>query len=307
MRKFGDFTAVDHVSFEVRARRDLRPARPQRRRQDDDLPHALRPAAGQRRHAAASPASTCARARASARAAHRLRRAEVLALRPAHRSPRTSSSSPAPTVCAARASASASTGRCEQFELEPLSTLPSGQLPGGYKQRLAMAAALLHEPEILFLDEPTSGADPLARREFWRRITALAEQGVTVIVTTHFMEEAEYCDRIAILDAGRVLARARRPRSARRAQREPGAEPTWKMPSSPSSTQAREHGQQPRRGEAPHEPSASRHAGSVWRRVWRAGAQGDAADRARSEQHRDRRRAAGDPDPAVRLRRCRST
>ena len=69
-----------------------------------------------------------------------------------------------------------------------------------------MAAALLHEPEILFLDEPTSGADPLARREFWRRITALAEQGVTVIVTTHFMEEAEYCDRIVILDAGRVLA-----------------------------------------------------------------------------------------------------
>jgi ABC-2 type transport system ATP-binding protein len=84
---------------------------------------------------------------------------------------------------------------------------PSGKLPGGYKQRLAMAAALLHEPEILFLDEPTSGADPLARREFWRRITALAEQGVTAIVTTHFMEEAEYCDHVAILDHGQVLAR----------------------------------------------------------------------------------------------------
>ena len=82
----------------------------------------------------------------------------------------------------------------------------SGLLPGGYKQRLAMAAALLHEPEILFLDEPTSGADPLARREFWRRITSLAEQGVTVIVTTHFMEEAEYCDHVVILDHGRVLA-----------------------------------------------------------------------------------------------------
>jgi len=93
-----------------------------------------------------------------------------------------------------------------QFELEQHAREPSGQLPGGYKQRLAMAAALLHEPEILFLDEPTSGADPLARRAFWRRITALADQGVTVIVTTHFMQEAEYCDRIAILDAGRVLA-----------------------------------------------------------------------------------------------------
>ena len=69
-----------------------------------------------------------------------------------------------------------------------------------------MAAALLHEPEILFLDEPTSGADPLARRAFWRRITALAEQGVTIIITTHFMQEAEYCDRVAIMDSGRILA-----------------------------------------------------------------------------------------------------
>lgn len=94
----------------------------------------------------------------------------------------------------------------QQFELEHFHALPAGQLPGGFKQRLAMAAALLHEPEILFLDEPTSGADPLARREFWRRITALAEDGVTVIVTTHFMEEAEYCDRIAVLDQGRILA-----------------------------------------------------------------------------------------------------
>jgi len=95
----------------------------------------------------------------------------------------------------------------EEFELTPLARLPSGQLPGGYKQRLAMAAALLHGPEILFLDEPTSGADPLARREFWRRITALAEGGVTVIITTHFMEEAEYCDRVVILDSGQLLAR----------------------------------------------------------------------------------------------------
>jgi ABC-2 type transport system ATP-binding protein len=93
-----------------------------------------------------------------------------------------------------------------QFDLGEFIDLASGDLPGGFKQRLAMAAALLHEPELLFLDEPTSGADPLARREFWRRITALAEQGVTVVVTTHFMEEAEYCDRVAIMDAGRVLA-----------------------------------------------------------------------------------------------------
>ena len=92
----------------------------------------------------------------------------------------------------------------EQFRLDPAAR--SADLPGGYKQRLAMAASLLHEPEILFLDEPTSGIDPLARRAFWRTITALAQGGVTIIVTTHFMEEAEYCDRIAIQDAGRMLA-----------------------------------------------------------------------------------------------------
>jgi len=94
----------------------------------------------------------------------------------------------------------------DEFQLGGQEDTPSGQLPGGFKQRLAMATGLLHEPEVLFLDEPTSGADPLARREFWRRITALSQQGVTIVVTTHFMEEAEYCDRIVIQDAGKVLA-----------------------------------------------------------------------------------------------------
>lgn len=93
-----------------------------------------------------------------------------------------------------------------QFDLAGHEGEPSGQLPGGYRQRLAMAVGLLHEPEILFLDEPTSGADPLARRGFWQRITALAAGGTTIIITTHFMEEAEYCDRIVIQDAGRILA-----------------------------------------------------------------------------------------------------
>ncbi len=94
----------------------------------------------------------------------------------------------------------------EEFELAPMRTQQSGMLPGGLKQRLAMAVALLHEPELLFLDEPTSGADPLARRDFWRRITVLAQGGVTTIITTHFLEEAEYCDRLVILDSGRLLA-----------------------------------------------------------------------------------------------------
>ncbi len=93
-----------------------------------------------------------------------------------------------------------------QFGLEGRENDISGNLPGGYKQRLAMAVGLVHKPEILFLDEPTSGIDPLARRMFWRQITTLAEQGTTIVITTHFMEEAEYCDRMLIQDAGRVLA-----------------------------------------------------------------------------------------------------
>jgi ABC-2 type transport system ATP-binding protein len=114
----------------------------------------------------------------------------------------------------------------EQFALRQHEHLPSGELPGGFKQRLSMSAALLHEPDILFLDEPTSGADPLARRAFWRRITALAEQGVTVIITTHFMQEAEYCDHIAIMDGGEVLAQGTPAEIRRRAPAVTAREPT---------------------------------------------------------------------------------
>jgi ABC-2 type transport system ATP-binding protein len=94
----------------------------------------------------------------------------------------------------------------ETFELAAYRDANARDLPLGYKQRLAFAAALMHEPEILFLDEPTSGVDPLARREFWARTNALAESGVTVLVTTHFMAEADYCDRLVIMAEGEVLA-----------------------------------------------------------------------------------------------------
>ncbi len=93
-----------------------------------------------------------------------------------------------------------------EFQLGSVVNSNSGELPLGYKQRLALACALMHEPEMIFLDEPTSGVDPLARREFWHRINVLAARGVTVMVTTHFMEEAEYCDRMAIMMDGRILA-----------------------------------------------------------------------------------------------------
>lgn len=94
----------------------------------------------------------------------------------------------------------------DTFALTPYSNSEGQSLPLGFKQRLALAVALMHEPEVLFLDEPTSGVDPLARREFWAQINSLADQGVTVLVTTHFMEEAEYCDRLVIMAEGRVLA-----------------------------------------------------------------------------------------------------
>jgi ABC-2 type transport system ATP-binding protein len=94
----------------------------------------------------------------------------------------------------------------DEFELGPFMDATSRDLPLGFKQRLALAVALMHEPDILFLDEPTSGVDPLARRDFWRRINTLAENGITVMVTTHFMEEAEYCDRLVIMAQGQLLA-----------------------------------------------------------------------------------------------------
>lgn len=91
------------------------------------------------------------------------------------------------------------------FELKPYLQQPSGNLPLGFKQRLALACAIMHNPPILFLDEPTSGVDPLTRREFWNHINSMVEKGVTVMVTTHFMDEAEYCDRIALIYQGKAI------------------------------------------------------------------------------------------------------
>lgn len=81
----------------------------------------------------------------------------------------------------------------------------SGSLPVGWRQRLALAASLLHQPRILFLDEPTGGVDPVFRRTFWGLLYQLAEEGVTIFVTTHYMDEAEYCGRISIMHAGRII------------------------------------------------------------------------------------------------------
>lgn len=92
------------------------------------------------------------------------------------------------------------------FDLGPHLNSNAGGLPLGFKQRLALAAAIMHEPPVLFLDEPTSGVDPLTRREFWGFINSMVGRGVTVMVTTHFMDEAEYCDRVALINRGKCIA-----------------------------------------------------------------------------------------------------
>ena len=92
------------------------------------------------------------------------------------------------------------------FKLQPYLANAPDTLALGFKQRLALACAVMHEPPLLFLDEPTSGVDPITRREFWTHINGMVEKGVTVMVTTHFMDEAEYCDRIALVLHGKIIA-----------------------------------------------------------------------------------------------------
>jgi ABC-2 type transport system ATP-binding protein len=92
------------------------------------------------------------------------------------------------------------------FDLKQYQNIASKNLPLGYKQRLSLACAVMHDPAVVFLDEPTSGVDPLTRREFWNHIYAMVQKGMTIMVTTHFMDEAEYCDRIALIYKGKAIA-----------------------------------------------------------------------------------------------------
>ncbi len=112
------------------------------------------------------------------------------------------------------------------FDLRGQLDSTSGELPLGFKQRLALACAIMHDPPVLFLDEPTSGVDPLTRRDFWSHINAMVERGVTVMVTTHFLDEAEYCDRIGLVFRGRMIAKGSPDELKAQVERQGEGEPT---------------------------------------------------------------------------------
>ena len=201
------FAAVKDVNLEVALRRGLRPARRQRRRQDDHDQDAVRPARADARATCSSPASAepaalrrpCGSRSATCRRSSRSTTispidenldffAGVYGVPPERRAERR---------CAGCSSSPASTGRGSQL---------IGSLPGGWKQRVAFGAAIMHEPSVLFLDEPTSGVDPLARRAFWALINRLADAGTAILVTTHYLEEAEQCNRLGLMVAGELVA-----------------------------------------------------------------------------------------------------
>ncbi|MBI3695386.1 MAG: ABC transporter ATP-binding protein, partial [Acidobacteria bacterium] len=129
----------------------------------------------------------------------------------------------------------------EMAGLEKGANLLTGRLPGGWKQRVAFGAAIMHEPRVLFLDEPTSGVDPLARRSFWRLIHELADEGVAVLVTTHYLEEAEQCNRLGLMADGELIAQGT-PREVKNQMREHLLEVETDQPQRALAVLAEHHG-----------------------------------------------------------------
>ncbi len=203
VRRFGDFVAVDHASFTI-ARGEifglLGPNGAGKSTIFRMLCGLLRPSAGSAMVAGQNLLTAAAQARA--RLGYMAQKfslyAELTVLQNLNFFARAYG-------LGAAARKGAVSAALTRFELTGVTDELAGALPLGLKQRLSLAAALLHQPDILFLDEPTSGVDPLTRRAFWTQISALADAGVTVLVTSHFMDEAEYCDRLAIINAGKVL------------------------------------------------------------------------------------------------------
>jgi ABC-2 type transport system ATP-binding protein len=204
VRRFGAFTAVDHVSFAVRRGEIFGLLGPNGAGKSTIfrmLCGLLRPSGGEARVAGADLLRAPAEARG--RIGYMAQRFSLYAELSVQENLRFFARVYGLGRAAqSRAIDAALTG----FDLTETATSVAGELPLGLKQRLALAAALLHGPDILFLDEPTSGVDPLTRRDFWARIGMLADTGVTVMVTSHFMDEAEYCDRLGIVSQGKLAA-----------------------------------------------------------------------------------------------------
>ncbi|MCZ7656091.1 MAG: ATP-binding cassette domain-containing protein, partial [Rhodocyclaceae bacterium] len=204
-KRFGEFTATDNVSFEVQKGEIfglLGPNGAGKSTTFKMLCGLLKPTAGEAQVVGARSAPRHRRSQEPTR----LHGAEVLTLRPAF-------GAAEPGILGRRLRAGRGETRRERIE-EMIATFDLGgwlsstpdSLPLGHKQRLALACSLMHRPPVLFLDEPTSGVDPITRREFWTHINGLARKGVTIMVTTHFMDEAEYCDRVAMLSRARLIA-----------------------------------------------------------------------------------------------------
>jgi ABC-2 type transport system ATP-binding protein len=204
VRRFGDFTAVDRVSFQVAPGEIFGLLGPNGAGKSTTfrmLCGLLRPSAGTARVAGQDllSASAAARARIGYMAQRFSLYAELSVLENLRFFARVYGLNRKAQVVAIDQA-------LDRFELRDMVQNVAGALPLGVKQRLALAAALLHGPDILFLDEPTSGVDPVTRRAFWARIGGLADSGVAVLVTSHFMDEAEYCDRLGIVSDGRLIA-----------------------------------------------------------------------------------------------------
>ncbi|MFL5289083.1 MAG: ATP-binding cassette domain-containing protein [Rhodopila sp.] len=203
VRRFGDFVAVDRVSFQVAQGEIFGLLGPNGAGKSTTfrmLCGLLRPSAGRARVAGQDLLNASAAARS--RIGYMAQRFSLYAELSVQENLRFF----ARVYGLNRQARAAIDQALERFDLRDMAGSVAGDLPLGVKQRLALAAALLHGPDILFLDEPTSGVDPVTRRVFWARIGALADSGVAVLVTSHFMDEAEYCDRLGIVSGGRLIA-----------------------------------------------------------------------------------------------------
>jgi ABC-2 type transport system ATP-binding protein len=203
-RRFGDFVAADHVGFEVRAGEIyglLGPNGAGKSTTFRMLCGLLMPSSGEASVAGVNLARAASRARA--RLGYMAQKFSLYGDLSVAQNLDYFADIYGLTRAAKRERVQA---MIDMFELGPHLDSNASLLPLGFKQRLALACATLHAPSVLFLDEPTSGVDPLMRREFWHHINALTARGVAVVVTTHFMEEAEYCDRIGLIWRGRKIA-----------------------------------------------------------------------------------------------------